>query len=144
MEILYFGQSNNSAATTMSYELFAYQNHPDYTRTIACCNASSYSPAAKNKSTEVMSKMFLHELIELQTLEKWIEGNSLQLNTSEKYQQLNNVTVIKGNLMMLVHNHQQYPYRNPFKHDDTFLRYNLEHVDSMQADYLAKFEPGYY
>lgn len=75
--------------------------------------------------------MFLHELIELQTLEKWIEGNSLQLNTSEKYQQLNNVTVIKGNLMMLVHNHQQYPYRNPFKHDDTFLRYNLEHVDSM-------------
>jgi len=59
--ILSFGEKA-SDGTTLAYQLYSYQEHPDYMRTIQCC---ATKPNSVRVLKESMSKILLSELIGL-------------------------------------------------------------------------------
>lgn len=78
--ILSFGEKANTGAT-LAYQLFSYQEHPEYMRTVACCSAP---PKTAEPMDRKVAKLLLTELIGLHTLESWIE-NDRDLDAEAQY-----------------------------------------------------------
>lgn len=118
-----------SHGTTLTYQLHSYQNHLDYQRTVACCDAQA-EPVRKQ---DRYSKKLITELIGLQTLERWITTNSFGLDSKTKFAELENTLKAYDKIMALVDQNKKMTYRD--------LKPILGLSEKMQRAYLDKYEP---
>lgn len=96
-DILNFGSKANHG-TTMGYQLFSYQLHEDYLETLRCCNAE---PSTKEILEQQVAEILSQEVIALNTLENWINGNEFNLDATDKFDELDKVWVTKNSIQQL-------------------------------------------
>lgn len=129
--ILNFASKANEG-TTLKYEMHSYQNHPDYTRTLACC---SVKPTLIDNLNARVSKILLTEFIGLKTLENWIDKNNFHLDANTKINEMRPVFTMIDQIRSVAALNRQLTFADV---DPFFGR-----AEEMQQSYLQKYEPKF-
>lgn len=129
--ILTFASQANEG-TTLKYEMHSYQNHPDYTRTLACCKVR---PTLIENLNARVSKILITEFIGLKTLENWIDKNHFNLDANTKINEMRAVFTMYDQIRAVASQNRQLTFADV---DPFFGR-----AEEMQQAYLQKYEPKF-